>query len=191
MQPPPNTNAFNQPPAKTFDHSLVLKGGFFAHFCLTSLVFLSKWTPNVYAFYNGFLIAGFWIACTTAHIDLTLLKLMAMEGAAAVLDIFVVAIYYNESPRSGADVYLFWVFVIHLLARFGLMFTISRIRKERKNVMDGGATDPMRADYQQVQSSMGQLPAQQQVGYDYGQPTKMEPLPDLSRFAPTNPYHHQ
>lgn len=56
--------------------------------------------------------------------------------------------------------------------------------------MDGGATDPMRADYQQVQSSMGQIP-QQQVGYDYGQPTKMEPLPDLSRFAPTNPYHHQ
>lgn len=66
----------------------------------------------------------------------------------------------------------------------------TQLFQERKNVMDGGATDPMRADYQQVQSSMGQIP-QQQVGYDYGQPTKMEPLPDLSRFAPTNPYHHQ
>ncbi|GMT06320.1 hypothetical protein PENTCL1PPCAC_28494 [Pristionchus entomophagus] len=192
MQPPaPNTaNPFNQLP-KTLDHATVLLAAFFTHFVFTSLVYLSEWTPNVYAFYNGFVIAGFWVACTTTHIDLTLLKLMAMEGAAAVLDIFIIALYYNKSSKEGRDFYCFLAFLVQLLARFGAMLAIHKIRKERKaGVTGGGLTgpvDPMRADYQPVQSSLP--PMAQHVGYDYGQPTKMEPMPDLaSRFAPSNPY---
>ncbi|GMR60585.1 hypothetical protein PMAYCL1PPCAC_30780, partial [Pristionchus mayeri] len=194
MQPPPVASPFNQLP-KSFDHALVLKAGFFAHFSLSSLVYLSKWTPNVYAYYNAFLVAGFWIACTTAHLDLTLIHLMGLEAVASLLDIFVIAIYYNgRTTKEGSDFYYFLAFLVHLLVRFGLLFAISRIRKERNAVGGAGADPMMRAEYQPVQSSMAPPPhqqhlQQQHVGYDYGQPTKMEPLPDISRFAPTNPYH--
>ncbi|GMT36036.1 hypothetical protein PFISCL1PPCAC_27333 [Pristionchus fissidentatus] len=188
--PTGNGNPFGALP-KTIDHGMILRGAFFVHFVFTSLVYLSAWTPNVYAYYNGFLIAGFWIASTTTNVDLTLLKLMAMEGASAVLDIFVIAIYYNKSSKQGLDFYCFCAFLVQLLARFGALLAIHRIRKERRGVVSMGetTTDPMRGDYQPVLSSMPPQNVQTHVGYDYGQPTKMEPLPDLSRFAPTNPYH--